>query len=248
MDKSIKILVVEDELLLAEDIRIQLSQLGYVVYVVHDYESALEKLSILKIDLIMLDIRLNGEKDGIDIASYIVENHHLPFIFLSSLTDPEYVERAKKVYPYAYLIKPFNLREVQIAIEVALVNFSRDHRQTSMSEPKIEKELILPIASSIFLKHKDRFERVSFSEILYLEASSNYTTIFTNHSNYVYSNLLKSFEDRLPRNLFMRVHRSFIVNIEKVDSFEGNSIFVKGKRIPVSQAHRPIVFQRLNTL
>lgn len=248
MGNLIKILVVEDEFLIAEDIRIQLEQLQYKVVVVSSYEQAVESLELLKIDLVILDIKLGGIKDGIDLAEYISTKYQLPYIFLSSLTSPDYIERAKKVHPYAYLIKPFNLREVRIAIELALVNYARDQREVTQNSEISEPEEILPVSDCLFLKKKDRFEKVSLSDIFYLEASSNYTTLVTDSGEFIYAHLLKSFEGKLPSSQFFRVHRSYIINIQMIDSFEGNSLFIQNKRIPVSQAYRPAIFKLLKTI
>lgn len=233
---------------MGEDIRLQLEQLQYRVVVVPSYELAVENLNLLKIDLVILDIKLNGEKDGIDLAEYISQKYQLPYIFLSSLTSPAYLERAKKVHPYAYLIKPFNLREIRIAIELAMVNYARDQRQLNEKPAYYEAQEVLPVKNCLFLRNKERYEKVRIDDILYLETSSNYTTVHTLTKAFIYSHLLKTFEEKLPANQFFRVHRSFIINIQTVDSFEGNSLFIHGKRIPVSQVYRSSIFKLLETL
>lgn len=247
MSKTIRILVVEDEWLIAGDIKVQLESLQYSVVVATSYEDALRQLEGAAIDLVILDINLKGEKDGIDLASYINENYRLPYIFLSSLSSPDVVERAKNVHPYAYLIKPFNLREIQIALELALVNFSKDMRQDSRIAEKPEGTIV-PIDDGLFLKNKDRYEKVLFDEIRYLEASSNYTTIYTEKSSYVYSQLLRTFDGKLPAETFLRVHRSFMVNIRKVDGFQGNILYIGPESIPVSRPYRSEVFRLLQGL
>ncbi|MGB3464326.1 MAG: LytTR family transcriptional regulator DNA-binding domain-containing protein [Cyclobacteriaceae bacterium] len=248
MTNAISILVVEDEFLIAEDLRIQLGLLQYEVELAKSFDDAMNKLKGGNIDLVILDVNLGSEKDGIDLADHINKVHYLPYIFLSSLSSPEVIARAKKVHPYAYLLKPFNLREIQIAIELALVNYSRNYGTQTVLAGKEESEKVLPVRDSLFLKNRDRYEKVSFNEILYLEASSNYTTIYTRKGNYVYSKLLRNFEEKLPKDHFLRVHRTYIVNIKMIEGYEGNSLFVGDNRIPVSQTHRSTVFRLLNTL
>ena len=99
--------------------------------------------------------------------------------------------------------------------------------------------------NSLFLKKDSKYKKVELSDITYLEADNSYTTVFTNEDKYIYSVVLKKIEERLPRNTFIRVHRSYIVNINAVDGFERNVLYIKDKRIPVSRQHREEVFELL---
>ena len=103
----IKILIVEDELIIAEDIRLQLVKLGYqVTGVAKDFGAALTLLEKDTPDLLLVDIVLKGERDGIELAEFVKEQYDLPVIFLTSHADKLTVERAKKVNPEGYLLKP----------------------------------------------------------------------------------------------------------------------------------------------
>src|SRR5664279_6566958 len=125
----LKIGIVEDELVIARTIVSTLDELGYS----HggpaiNYTEAMEMLVNDKPDLLLLDIQLSGRKDGIDVAQKINELYQLPFIFLTANSDAETIDRAKKVKPHAYIVKPFTKEELFAAIEIAFSNFTgRSH-------------------------------------------------------------------------------------------------------------------------
>lgn len=244
---NIKLLIVEDEVLLAQDIALRLSKLKYqVVSMAHSAEQAIELLKAHSdIDVVILDIMIHGDKDGIDLAKIINTTYHIPFIFLTSHADKQIVARAKKVNPYSYLLKPFNDRQISIAIEMALSNFSKNAPVKDLlkeHKPDEQENEILKIKDSLFLKKNNRYERVYLSDILFLEADSNYTTIYTKADKFIYSMVLKKLEEKLPKTMFLRVHRSYIVNMQSVEGFEGNQLNINNQKVPVSKSHHNEVF------
>ena len=122
-----RILVVEDESIVAKDIQKSLEKLGYEVpATASSAQSAYEKLKQFSPDLVFLDIRLKGDEDGIHIAEHIRENYNIPVIFLTSYVDQETLDRAKVTEPYGYIVKPFNESDLKTTVEMALFKFSRD--------------------------------------------------------------------------------------------------------------------------
>jgi len=116
-----QILIVEDEGLVAEDIKAHLEENGWQVpAIVPTGEQALELLESKHIDLVLMDIVLTGERDGIDTAAIIKEIHQTPVIYLTAYTDREKVERARKTDPYGYLVKPFDERELKTTVAMTL--------------------------------------------------------------------------------------------------------------------------------
>ncbi|TKG94533.1 response regulator transcription factor [Puteibacter caeruleilacunae] len=246
---QIKILIVEDEILIAEDMAMRIEDMGYeVVDISPSVDEAIEVLEENPVDIILLDINLEGEKTGLDLGKLIMEKYNVPFIFLSSLGNKSVIDQAKLVKPSAYLLKPFNDRQVQIAIEMALENFSNtnDANVTDAAPSKQEPNKVIPVTMGmgdfLFLKKDSRFEKVAFKDILWLEAESNYTYIHTSNGRYMYSSVLKSFETKLPKERFIRVHRSFIVNIDNITGFEGNILLIGDKQVPVSKGCREAIF------
>ncbi len=126
--KPTRILVVEDERVIGRDVQNTLVQLGYVVPdVARTGEEALELVGQIEPDLVLMDIRLSGGMDGIETAARIKAEHGSPVIFLTALADHETIARAKATEPYGYLLKPFNDRELQSTVEMA-VSRSRSQR------------------------------------------------------------------------------------------------------------------------
>ena len=123
--KPASILVVEDEAIIADDIERTLEQLGYrVVGVVASGREALEHAKTLLPGLVLMDIKLQGAMDGIEAADRIRRDHDIPVVFLTSHSDEATLARAKTVEPYGYLLKPFEDRELRVAVEVALHKFA----------------------------------------------------------------------------------------------------------------------------
>lgn len=124
-----KILIVEDEPIIAEDLALILQKVGYqVVGIANDGSTALDLLHTQQPDLALLDIALDSSLSGFDIAKVINEKYKIPFIFITSFSDKYTLERAKEVYPHGYIVKPFKKRDILANIEIAM------HR--SLQKPK----------------------------------------------------------------------------------------------------------------
>lgn len=249
MTEKIRILIVEDEFMISEDISMRLEDFGYFVAgTASSAEEALELLEDDIIDLALLDVNINGAMDGIELSKIIKEKYQIPFIFLTSLGSKTIVERAKESQPSSFLLKPFNDRQVQIAIDLALSNFSQNMVQDTSNEDIDEQlghEPILQMLDSLFLKKETYYERVRFKNIQYLTSERNYTVIVTKEEHYLSPYNLKKFETKLPSKYFARVHRSFIININFITGFEANAIFIDKKPIPISKSNKDDIFKIL---
>lgn len=244
---KVRILIVEDEVLVAMDLSNRLTQAGYeVTDRVETGEAALEALKNSLPDLVLLDIRLSGEMDGIQVAGEIKASYRLPVIFLTSFADDSTFRKAQQMLPSAYILKPFQDRELFLAIELAISNFA--HYRSGKDEKEPEKDSFYLLDNSLFLKHRTRFEKVPFEEITYFQAEGNCTLIHTSEKKYFLSTTLGLILQNLNAPHIVRTHRSFAVNLRKVSAFEGNMLFINELSIPVSQAHKSDVFSRFHTL
>lgn len=136
-----RILVVEDESIVAKDIQKSLEKLGYEVpATASSAAAAYEKLEQIQPDLVFLDIKLKGDEDGIHIAGHIKEKYNIPVIFLTSYVDQETLDRAKVTEPYGYIVKPFNESDLKTTVEMALFKFSRD-REVRDSQQRLANAL-----------------------------------------------------------------------------------------------------------
>jgi DNA-binding LytR/AlgR family response regulator len=232
----VKIAVVEDEIIIADNICESLDALGYnVLEPAISFTEGKELIDTELPDIAILDIHLSGRKDGVDLALYIKENHDIPFIFLTAHADKATVERAKIVNPPAYLIKPFTKEELYSSIEVALFN----HEQNKIQEGKIEQK------KYVFIKQKTHFLKLKLADILFLKSDHVYVEIHTvQNEKYVLRESLADFESKLNTD-FIRVHRSYIVNFTHIDLVEVKTIKIQSHELPLVKQYRPILIEKI---
>ena len=133
------ILIIEDEAIVAQDIEAILTDLGYkVMGIIHRSDKAIDFLSFNSPDLVLCDINIKGEKDGIEVAELIGKTKDIPFVFLTSFADRITLSRAKKVLPYGYIVKPFDEKDLLSAIELALFKFNQDLEALKITKRKVD--------------------------------------------------------------------------------------------------------------
>lgn len=214
--EKIKVLVVEDQSLIAQDIVGKLNRHEIdVVEVCPSGEKALEVVEEKPADLILMDIQLAGALDGISTAKLISEKADLPIIFLSDYTDQPTVDRAKKTFPANYLSKPFNESDLIRAIELAFHNANAADK--SHDKIKEKKEYV-------FLKDNYIFKKVAYRDIVMLKADRAYCTLITDTSSFTFSKSMNKIAEQLDHPDLFRVHRSYIININKITAINGNLI------------------------
>lgn len=240
MSNSIKIGIVEDELLIAEKLKCFLLEIGYLVgEPAINYSEAVELLTLGKPDLMVIDINLKEKKDGIDLATLINEKYHIPFIFLTANGDPQTVERAKKVHPNAFLLKPFTRDELFASIEIALSNFKVSAEVQEGRKDSGNREFI-------FIRENHRFIKLNFSEIIFVESQENYVLIhITGKRNFIIRSTFSEFIKQLPEQIFIQTHRSYIVHLNYISKLEPTEIFAEEYKIPLSNTFRPKLFKIL---
>ena len=249
--ETIRILVVEDELLIAMDIQQRLRARGYeVLDPVPSALDAIQCLSQTEIDLCILDINLQGSLDGVSLASQIKEKWDIPIIFLTTYDDDLTIQRATQVGPSAYLIKPFKERELAVSIELAFINYAQKKVPDFHSRelPADSTGSLAFLKDRFFLRSKEKYERVRCEDILWAEAQSNYTEIHTEDSTLVLAITLMSFHEKLNASCFVRIHRSFLINLDHIESILGNTVFIGDKSFPVSKSFRKDFFDRVKLI
>lgn len=150
---GIKILIVEDEPLIAKNIGMYLNNNDYeVAGIAYDPDDAFYQLKKQQPDFAILDINLESEKTGIDVADYINRNNFIPFIYLTSYSDKETIEKAKQTNPSGFIVKPFNEKTLYATIEIALSNHAQlaNRHVPILSFEKINKQLVTPLTDREF--------------------------------------------------------------------------------------------------
>ena len=235
-----KILIVEDEVIIAEDIAMMLTDRGYAVSAMAmDYDEAIESIQTNPPDLALLDINLKGHKDGIHIAQYINQHLQIPFIYTSTLGNDETIMRAKVTKPATYLIKPFKESQLFAAIEMALINHNPDYSSGTDSE-----EISL-IDSAIFVRHKDLYHKVNIDEIIYCKKVENYIELITRTKNYVIRSTLSDFLVNESVDQFFRCHKSYAINIDYIEKIGTTTVKVGGHEVPIAKNHLDSLKARL---
>lgn len=251
MDNQVSILVVEDEGIVGLELQERLQEEGFnVVGVADNGREALELIQSNEVDIVLLDINIKGNWDGIQTAIELRKIKSVPFIYLTAYADGATFERAKVTLPSAYLTKPFQIKDLRKAIELALYHFTAQ-QQTGEGKDKVQvkreasdNESILHFNNAIFIKQNYKYNKISYDNILYLKADGNYTYIQTSDKRYVIKHSLQQLIDIFNADNFVRVHRSYAINMGHLTSFNENTLQLYDESIPIGRNYKD-VFLRL---
>jgi DNA-binding LytR/AlgR family response regulator len=255
--QNLKILIVEDELLIANDIRQLLLDWGYqVVGIATTGEEALPIFTKELPDIAIVDVQLAGQIDGIDTVQYFNAINRVPVIYLTAQADISTVERAKMTHPAAYLLKPFNERHLHISLELAISNFSKNlpPQLTSEKEPlfahevKLSADVILKKEDAFFIKQNYRFVKLKIDDLVYIEADRNHSYLVMKNQKLIVRMPLTEVIERLSWNFMVRVHRSYAINIKYVDEFDETEVIVNGKAIPLTLSYKDDFLKKFNVI
>jgi DNA-binding LytR/AlgR family response regulator len=231
-NKHKRILIVEDELIIAYDIKMILEELGYEVTDIADNASdAIESIQNNTPDLILLDINLGSDTDGVMLAQDINNMFHIPFVYLTSNADPVTINRVKRTRPAGFIVKPFQKSDLQSNIEIALFNNQKEQQP-----------------GYFFIKDERGFTKLNINEILYAKAEDNYTLLITKKGDYLLSLTLKKVLEKLPEKIFIRIHRSYIVNLNKIDRIQEGIVCIGEHKLSVGRSYHDILFDRISKL
>ena len=235
-----RILIVEDDSEIAESLADMLGLLEHdVVGIAESYDDAVNLIEQQDPELLLLDIQIKGDKTGIDVARYIGDRY--PFIFTTAFADEDTVAKASDLGPYGYIVKPYGMKDINPAIEVALGNFSKNKNMGSDQADFFTH-------NHLFIKANSRLIRLRDEDILYIEAKGDYAVFKTKEKGYVVHTTLKNAEAKMNPQKFLKVHRSFIINLDKIKDIEDSSIQIEDKVIPVSRQNKPDLMKRIDLI
>jgi DNA-binding LytR/AlgR family response regulator len=233
---QLKIGVIEDEMVIADTICLTLRKLGYTITPTSpNYTRALKMVEEEKPDLLLIDINLGGGKDGIDVAEYVREKYAIPLIFLTANSDTATIERAKKVKPNAYLVKPFTKNDLYAAIEIAVSNFS----DTSSSQ------------SLEFIMVKDGYDyiKVFLFEIVFIRSDQNYAVLeLKNGKKLMVRSTITEMIERLPSEKFKKINRGTIINTQHISIIKTDKVIVGETEFSMAKTVREDLLNVLNKL
>ena len=235
MSKTMQVLIVEDEPIIADDIAICMDQMGHEVTDICDTaDQALAALNQHTIDLVLLDIKIKGDRDGVQLAQCIKQKTNIPFIYISSLYDKTTISRVKNTHPSGYIIKPFKDEDIKVAVDMALV-------KTNM-KPVNESDTG---QIELFIREKNSIVPLDLNEVFYIEASDNYSIFHFEGKHHVVSQTLKLIEQTLTSQGYCRIHKTFLVNLRKIDRIEHSVVFINGRPLPIGKAYKKSFIGRL---
>lgn len=245
MNRRVRIVVVEDDAVIAADLAALLNELGYsVLATCSDARSAMLALARQEPDLLLLDIQLGRGADGIRIAEEVNASRPVPIIFVTSHTDAGTLERVKAVRPAGFIIKPFDEADLRTQIEIALARYAARAGATEPLSEEARQDFV--IEGNLFVRYGGRLVKVPVDDIVYAQADGNYVLVHTADRRYALTTTLTAMEEKLPARRFLRVHRSFLVDLRRITAVEEKRVQLGDLSVPVGRTHREALRRRLD--
>ena len=236
MLSKVKILVVEDDFIIAESLRIMLENLGYEVPAIFNSgQETLESFTPDLADIIIMDIELANNSNGIDTAIELKRISDPPIIFITNSKD----ERVRKKAIYEtnalhFVPKPFTKLDISIAIDLTLKH-SKNKRIASQNA----SEFSYVVNDSIFVKDGNSFKKIMINGIRFIRADGSYAVLNYNKSDMLFSENLSFLEEKLAfAKTLIRVHRSYIINVNYISRVQDNRLWIDEEEIPIGSTYK----------
>ncbi len=248
--QRIKVLLAESVQMVEIDVQNRLREMGFeVTAIVHSTYELFKAVSERSPDVVLTDIHLERAKVGIKVAETLQEKHDIPVIFLSGESNYEIIQEAVEMDVYGFVSKPFDQAHLFGSIHLAVNNFKKSQNKelTDLKQHRIQEN---HSKDFIFVRSNYQFIKINLDQILFVESLKDYIGIHT-HDRKVTVNLsMKKILNELPENDFCRVHKSFIVRLDKINYLKFPSLFVDGreKEIPVGGLYKDVLFEKIRVI
>ena len=231
MNSKYKILIVEDEILVATDIEESLENLGYTVQnIVVTGQKAIDEVERSLPDLVLMDINLKDEMSGIEAARVISQKHDVPIIYLTANADIATVNKAKVALPYGYIIKPFTDKDLQTNIEIAIFKFGNDLKLKFESEQfNTFFDLKDHEKNQIIVHANQGLEKINIDDVYFIEKDGEQTNIHLFDEKVVTKKQFAELIEFFPKNIFMQVSKEFVINTSKVFAVKYPEVIIADK-------------------
>ena len=247
---KINVLVVEDESIVSKDIQHSLKKLGYnIVGSSATAEKAIELAKSEHPDVVLMDIMLKGEMNGIKAADEIRKSCAIPVIFLTAYADESTLSKAKVTEPYGYILKPFKEIDLHTTIEMAIYKHGREQEIVK------QRDLLFSLVENkdaneqgyVFVKSNSKLVKLKNEDIYYIEALKDYVVIHTLKTRYTIHSTMKDIDAKMGKEKFVRVHRSFIVQLSRIATIEYPNLTLVNidKSIPIGGSYRDDLNKRI---
>jgi two-component system, response regulator PdtaR len=249
-NEKVNILIVEDESIVAMDLAAGLEMDGYnIAGITDNFFDAIELFKNNAVDIVLMDIQIIGDTDGIDTAAALLKIKYVPVIFLTAFSDAKTVERVKQICPAAFLSKPYSINNVRISIELALSNFAftKDINVGGKlvalkDQPDVvahkDKETILQLNDHLFIKQNYRFVKLKTEDIQYMESANNHVSIIAATQKFTVRMQMTELLEKLVLKNIVRIHRSYAVNILAISSFNDQEVVIGKTELPIGKIYK----------
>ncbi|MBS1650717.1 MAG: response regulator [Bacteroidetes bacterium] len=227
--QSTKLLIVEDEILIAEDIKDALIGFGYTsIDMAHSYNDAIKKIESFKPNIVLLDIRMQEKNDGLKIAEVIKSRYQIPHIFITSHSDIEMVKQVVNTAPAGYITKPFKKTDLFASINMALSKNEKTEKKISFKDGY--KTIVIQI-----------------SKINFIKSDGNYVDItYNQNQKLTCRRTLESILIELSDECFFKINKSSIINLKYVTSYNSKYVFLDKDSFAISRNYLGTFKQQLD--
>ncbi|PRD45004.1 LytR/AlgR family response regulator transcription factor [Sphingobacterium haloxyli] len=230
-----KCIIVDDEPIARKGIKTLVDQISHLELLnsFNSAEAALAFIQSTPVDLVFLDIRMSGIS-GLEFARSIPK--HTLIIFTTAYS--EYALDSYEVDAIDYLVKPIDSAKFRKAVEKAITYHSLLVKEDKENVEEIEEEYII-------IKSDRRFFRINLQDILFVEGLKDYVIIQMDEQRIITRMNVKTIHNILPKNIFLRVNRSYIVNKNHIHSFDNNDVFIKEHEIAIGNSYKDSFFEEM---
>lgn len=222
------ILILEDEALIANHLKRLLEKNNYTALVALDLSTAYQHLKE-GVDLALVDMNLQDKTTGIELGQKLMEEYHIPFIYITANEEPSLMHKALETSPSSYLTKPFNTMDVLASVKLALKN-----------KPKPEEMIQVQDGSSTI-----RFRK---QDLKYALTDGNYIKLVTGDKHHLVRNTMDHLLESLVSDDFYRIHRTSLVNLRFVESFSTNQVSIDQQKLPLARSRKKGFIDLMNQL
>ncbi|WP_144604271.1 LytR/AlgR family response regulator transcription factor [Algoriphagus algorifonticola] len=227
-----KLVLIEDNLNLSENLCELLEINNYNVIATYDSaENVLESLKRQPPDLALIDIKLKGEENGIQLATKIRSEIDIPLVFITSSSGKEVISRVSHLKPDGFIVKPFTTETLITSIELAFTNHSGEKNNETIDHlvgSRKSKE-------EFFVRENGWLKKIKTNDVDWIKTEGTYTHIYVKGRQFTLRNTIKEVMGVLDENQFLRVHKSYIINLEQIDAFNSTAVKIDDHEIPIGR-------------
>ncbi len=233
MSNTVSIYIVEDIAISRASLETMLLSNAYEVSgSTAKAETAWEELQHSKADLLLLDINLAGEKNGVWLAQKVRKYLNMPIVYLTAYGDQKTLKEVLETKPNGYLMKPYQEPTLLTTITIALTNFLENETNTVNTDSAIITD------DSIFIKDRLMKIKLNIKNIEFVKSDGNYLEIRLANKTHIVRSKLSDFKQYLPDHLFFQSHQRYLINISKIDAIGKDYIQVNQQDIPLSTKYK----------